>query len=247
MNEIPEDEENERRHPRCGARNRQGEPCRNAPSMGRSRCRFHGGHTPVGAAHPRFRTGRYSRYLPRRLAERFQELLRDPHLLSLNREIALVDARLEQLLARTQTTESAASWEMLHNAKESLVAARARGDVEGVKTALSLILEVVDRGQDDASAWDQIRAAIHDRRLLVASESKRLLDGRHSVSLDNVAALMTVIGNAIKLAVPDVAVRRTLIRELSQLTAHSGFGHPAPDVTDDDEDDAPNDTQADAI
>lgn len=107
----------------CGARNRAGEPCRNSPSFGRRRCRFHGGHALVGASHPRFKDGRYSRYLPRDLAQRFQASLHDPSLLSLREDVSLIDARLEQLLRRVQTTESAASWEALTNAAGELKAA----------------------------------------------------------------------------------------------------------------------------
>lgn len=32
----------------CGARNRQGQPCKKAPMRGRTRCRNHGGATPKG-------------------------------------------------------------------------------------------------------------------------------------------------------------------------------------------------------
>jgi hypothetical protein len=39
---------NEPLNRRCGAKNRQGEPCKLAPMIGKTRCRLHGGKTPKG-------------------------------------------------------------------------------------------------------------------------------------------------------------------------------------------------------
>lgn len=52
-----------RRSPRCGARTRSGQPCRN-PAMGNGRCRMHGGKSPgapSGARNGNFRHGGYTR------------------------------------------------------------------------------------------------------------------------------------------------------------------------------------------
>jgi hypothetical protein len=51
---------NLRAAPRCGARNRAGEPCGCPAIRGRSRCRLHGGHSPgapKGNANGNFKTG----------------------------------------------------------------------------------------------------------------------------------------------------------------------------------------------
>jgi hypothetical protein len=48
----------------CGAKTRgTGEPCRNRPASGRTRCRFHGGATLTGSANPAYKHGAYSQYL----------------------------------------------------------------------------------------------------------------------------------------------------------------------------------------
>jgi glucans biosynthesis protein len=54
--------------PLCGARTRAGAPCRKLPAPGRTRCRLHGGASPLGPVHPRFKHGRYSRLLPKTCA-----------------------------------------------------------------------------------------------------------------------------------------------------------------------------------
>jgi hypothetical protein len=44
----PMNEPNEPLNRRCGTKNRQGEPCKLAPMIGKTRCRLHGGKTPKG-------------------------------------------------------------------------------------------------------------------------------------------------------------------------------------------------------
>ncbi len=47
--------------PLCGAKNRQGKPCR-APAMkGKKRCRLHGGKSLGGNAHGRYKHGQWTR------------------------------------------------------------------------------------------------------------------------------------------------------------------------------------------
>lgn len=86
----------------CGARTRSGRPCPTPPVVGRQRCRMHGGATPRGIASPHFKTGRYSRDLPTRLAARYAAALRDPKLLELRAEIALMDTRISDLLSQLE-------------------------------------------------------------------------------------------------------------------------------------------------
>jgi hypothetical protein len=54
--------------PLCSARcrTRGGEPCRNA-AMPNGRCRMHGGKSPAGIASPSWKSGRFSRYMPKGL------------------------------------------------------------------------------------------------------------------------------------------------------------------------------------
>lgn len=54
---------------RCNAKNRNGQPCRKHPVAGRSRCRLHGGLSPTGVNHGRYKHGYYSK--------EFIELLRE--------------------------------------------------------------------------------------------------------------------------------------------------------------------------
>jgi hypothetical protein len=66
---------------------------------GRRVCRFHGGLTPRGVASPHWRGQGYSKDLPTRLADRYRMAVEDPELLELRSSVALVDARIGEVLA----------------------------------------------------------------------------------------------------------------------------------------------------
>jgi hypothetical protein len=87
---------------KCGAKTRSGGRCKQPGTGAGGRCKFHGGATPVGPASPHFKTGRYSRLLKdiKGIGNHYERALTDPDLLTLREEIALVDARLGQLLEK---------------------------------------------------------------------------------------------------------------------------------------------------
>src|SRR4051812_28697546 len=100
-------------HPmQCGAKTRNGAPCRTRP-MPNGRCRMHGGKSLSGPASPTFTTGRHSKYLPARLLARYQEMTQDAELLALRDEIALIDARISDVLQRVERGESSRIWREL--------------------------------------------------------------------------------------------------------------------------------------
>jgi hypothetical protein len=89
----------------CGARTRNGTPCRRPPLAGRTRCRLHGGASPAGISSPHFKNGRRSRYLrdlPGMVQGGYQATLDDGDLTSLRDELALLIARVRQLLPRLE-------------------------------------------------------------------------------------------------------------------------------------------------
>lgn len=90
----------------CGAKLRgRAETCRKAPLAGRTRCRLHGGASLIGVESRTYRHGRYSKALPPDMATRYRASRRDPALLTLRDEIALLDARTTGLL-----TDGDARW-----------------------------------------------------------------------------------------------------------------------------------------
>src|SRR2546429_446360 len=134
----------------CGAKSkRAGRPCQ-APAMPNGRCHKHGGATPSGLASPQFRDGRYSKYLPTGLLERYATAVQDPDLLALRSDISLVDARLSQLVERLKSHESSAIWKALAEALAKLDAASEWTEQEAAKASLKAL---VRRGAQAYPQW----------------------------------------------------------------------------------------------
>ena len=74
--------------------------CTLLPLRGRIRCRLHGGATPQGIASPHYRGKGYSQAVPKHLKDIYEARFNDPELLSLHKEIALCETRIEDLLTQ---------------------------------------------------------------------------------------------------------------------------------------------------
>ena len=97
---------------------------------GRTRCRLHGGATPQGIASPHYRGKGYSQAVPKHLKDIYEARFNDPELLSLHKEIALCDTRIEDLL----TQISGRMGDCIHQVSEAFLAfqkAHAAGMLDG--------------------------------------------------------------------------------------------------------------------
>lgn len=163
----PDDEE------RCKGTNKAGERCRKRRIVGRDFCRNHGGRALAGADSPSLRHGRYSKYLPARLAERAAEAATDPNLVSLRDELALLDALTQEALAGLDAGGGAALWYELRRHWTGFERAMGAGDLPAMREAVGTISALVGRGVADANALSTVRGLIQDRRKVARDEVQR--------------------------------------------------------------------------
>lgn len=200
---------------KCGAKLRGSDPpryCVRSPLAGRDRCKLHGGATPRGHLNANTITGRHSRDLPTRLAARFAERLADPEILSLLPEVALIDARLGELLA--SSTIEPATWDDLRAELQSLRTAIRDEDAERAQASLRRFTELIERGSEEAAKWRDIFGLVDKRRTLVDTERKLAFEEAHAVRLDQILVLQTAITAAIMKHVLDPQTRLAIARDL---------------------------------
>jgi hypothetical protein len=203
---------------KCGAKNRQGEPCQRWPLAGRNRCGLHGGKTPAGPACANYRTGRYSAYVPERLRERYEAAEHDAELLSLRGEIALTDARLIDLLARVNTGESGQLWAQLKKAHEAFKVYRLARDVPKMNVALAKVEAVIEGAMQDHAAWAEIGDLIEQRRRLTESESKRLVTLEQTLTAEQAMTLAHRVIDIVTRHVTDRQTMSAIVVEMRALT-----------------------------
>lgn len=198
---------------RCGAKTPNG-PCKAYPLKGRTRCRNHGGASPVGVAHPNFKHGRYSKAVPRHLASLYDAARNDPDLLALNEEIALVDTRLQATLARATTGEAGKVWQQLGETWRAFLKARARGEVAEMEGLLMDIGTLIGKGGNEAAAWSEVMDLIERRRRLTESEGKRRVQMQQMVTVDRMDALMAQVVDVLRSEVTDTGTLRRISHRL---------------------------------
>ena len=187
--------------------------------MPNGRCRLHGGKSLGGLASPTFKHGRYSRVLPARLAARYDEATTDPALLELRADVALLDARLSDVLGRVDTGESGALWTTLQNHRRDVLAAKRAGDSVAQAVALNALLETVGQGHADYRAWAEIGALLEQRRKLVESERKRLIEAQQTLTVEKAMLLIGAISGIIKAHVHDRAILAAIGRDIEGLVS----------------------------
>ncbi len=198
----------------CGAKTRSGGTCKNR-AMPNGRCRMHGGKSLGGIASPTYKHGRYSKYLPERLRERYVESLSDPDLIALREEISLTDARIEDLIKRVDSGESGEAWALARKALGELLEAETKG--ESLHGPIAMLGEIIQRGLDDYGAWRELGGMIEMRRRLVESERKRLVDMQMMISAERAMLLISSIADIIRRNVTDVETKRAIQVELTAI------------------------------
>ncbi len=122
--------------------------------MPNGRCRMHNGNAAAGIANGNYKHGRNSKYLtaiPSRLKTAYRQLRERDDLLEQSNEIALIDARLRDVLARVDTGEAGALWRDLQAALAEFEKARAKGiaGVPDMNAALERMKMLIERGAND--------------------------------------------------------------------------------------------------
>jgi hypothetical protein len=194
--------------------------------MPNGRCYVHGGKTPSGVASPHFKNGRHSKVLPTRLAAQYETAQRDPDLLNLKHEIALVDARLGELLERIDLDGAGALWGMVSIVHHAMNQAIDTDDLDELKTLVDQLGTAISRASADRQAWEAILPVVEQRRRLVQSESRRRVAMQDMMTTERSLVLLGAVAQIVKRHVHDRDVLAGIAAELRGLVG-DGAGGPA--------------------
>lgn len=207
--------------PRCqGWAATVGRQCGRSPIKGRRFCRRHGGRARAGAASGRFKTGRYSKYLPSGLLDNYQTAISDPQLLDLRDEIGLITTRLMQLTAHVQSAETTVKlWRDLKSAYRDLDLALRTQNAEALVEASQVLGRLIEHGYAGVVVWDEIARNVDQRRKLVESERKKMLELHQVITVERLMILIAAISHEFKTVITkhidDDRTRRELLNDLA--------------------------------
>lgn len=213
----------------------QGRPCMAVTGlMKNGRCRFHGGHTPIGIQSPNFKDGSRSRHLPlpETLARTFEEAWHDPELLSLRRQIALHEAREHEL--SEQLSDGPEIVVSVKKTWANLRAVRNSDDEDEVAAAWKAHDMALSAQGMNGQLWQELRREAQLITKLKAAENERLDRLHQRLSREQAVAFIRAMSVSVKDAVTeivqDAAIRSSVLREVStrfaQLTQGGSSQNP---------------------
>lgn len=185
--------------------------------MPNGKCRVHGGTTPKGFASPNLKTGRYSKYLPARLSGRYQEAQADADLLALREEVSLVDSRLSDLLLRVDTHEAGHWWKELRQVHNEYKDAETKGDIPAMRHWLGEWGRIIQLGLTDYAAWNEVYNVLEQRRKLVESERKRLVEMQQMITSERAMLLITALVDVVRQHVSDTGTLAAISADVGKL------------------------------
>lgn len=202
----------------CTAKSkRTHERCQRPAMHGSTVCYHHGGKSRKGIAHPSFKDGRYSKALPSAMLEKYHEAVNDPELLNMRHDIALVDARLSELLKRSEAGESRTLWQQARNANDSIRQAMDNENWPAMESAVRDLDRLVGEGLADHEVWHEIGDLIDQRRKLVESEQKRLVAMKQLITSQQAMTLIAALAAIVKKRVTDPRVLSEIQNDLTLL------------------------------
>jgi hypothetical protein len=233
---------------RCGRHLTYTDPpkyCMRFPMRGRDYCYTH--RKRMGIANPSFKTGRWSRDVPKRIAADYERLLHDDQLLSLRREIARqrayyydLERRMEDGAVASKALLRAAAaaleaWRKLDeaekNGSEFLMEAmsKARATMRKFGEALAPAVQETEARAELRTTWLVLERLTRAENLRVESlynmiTSERALAIRHAET----TATMEGLEHCVRDVAERMAVRRYVAARLGELAGRRD--HPALDA-----------------
>jgi hypothetical protein len=149
---------------------------------------MHGGATPRGVNHPSWKGRGYSKDLPAQLRDRFMASVEDPHLLSCRSELALIDARLGEVIEAGVSTRD--EWGQvfgLVDLRRKVANSEARREamlqthltMDQARTLVGCVVEVVLKEDADVRlrVMGGLRRLMAERGLVIAPTRQTLPSG----------------------------------------------------------------------
>lgn len=188
-------------HLQCTAQSkRTGQRCKGPAIYGSrtQKCRMHGGGAGIGAENPAFKSGRYSRYLPSDMLELYSSALSNPDILEMADHIALLEARIQKILADNQGGDPVPRWSEildLFNSIEAMVDTGDRGLIAG---AFDSARKALHAGMRWDSTWNQVADTMEQLRKMTDTEIKRKRELNQMVPIERIVILMAAVAAAVK-------------------------------------------------
>ncbi len=187
---------------RCGGKTNSGGICKRWPAKGgNGRCKRHNGNAVKGPAHPSWKHGEYSKWLPKHMQQTFEETGNDPELLSNRNQIRLTDTFIIDNIKNLKTGENEEVWNEFLKILTEMKAAYLESDSPGMAIGFQLVFDLIDDRIAHYQTQREIMTKVEQRRKLIETEQKLELQGNRAVSVEQLFWLMGAVLSIIETVV----------------------------------------------
>lgn len=155
--------------------------------------------------------------LPTRIRPAYLEALSDTELFNMRPDLAVIEARIADVLTRVDFGEAGKIWQQAQTTFISFQDAVARDDTNTMRIHLQTLGKLLARGAADYAAWGEIIGLIEQRRRVVETEMKRLEKMRQYLTTEEVHRLVDQIAELAKRTIQDPKVLNVFTIELAKL------------------------------
>lgn len=209
----------------CGSKLRNKDAfCQSTFLYPNGRCKLHGGASAKGPGSGSYKHGRYSKYLPEDLRQKFEAAISDPELTHLRSELGLIDAILEEKIERIHAGESGAVLSSALTLIEDYEKATSGESADGYngpepREILDAVKAVLVRGRATLNLFEEVQPIVEQRRKLAESENKRLAQVAKSLSVEEAMLFVRQLGDSIKRNVSDPKEKAAVFADFERIVA----------------------------
>ncbi len=183
-----------------------------------ARCRMHGGKVAgIGLSAPNFKHGRYSRFLPADMVKLFEQANANPELLEMSEHIALLEARIQAVLAASAAGDPVPTWAEFSEVFADLETVVLAGETDRVVDQLARMHRILDAGMRWDTTWQTVGGTMEQLRKVVDTEVKRKKELNQMVPIERIMVLMSAVAMAVKRNVTNPAEIDAVQREMAML------------------------------
>lgn len=203
---------------RCKMIKADGERCRQPVRHGWSVCKYHGAGTLENPAGRPPVSGNYSSHLPTRYMADFESYMTDPNLLSMRKELALLDVRMGELLSRLETADAPLAWNKVAMAAAMLEKMLASGKTDALCDIIELMRSAIDIHKEDRDTWNELVNLIDKRRGVADVERRRIEAAKKYLTMQEANAMMAFLINSVMKHVSSPQERARISEDLRSIS-----------------------------
>lgn len=210
-------------HLRCtGWSKRNNRRCTNYRRKGHNVCRMHGSNSLSGLNHPNAKKVidnggeplKYGKSIPARLLKVYQEGIENPDITGHKDEIALMEARVVDLMEQLEEGGAAELW---REARKLMAEYKKTKSFNAALAAnyLEQLAEVIEKGNHEIGAWEQAIKVVEQRRKLASSHHQQLVQASQLVPIGKVIEMLAAIAVVVQAKVTDTHAIQAILLEIS--------------------------------